>query len=129
MFQMKERDKTPEEGLRKVEINNLPDNEFKIRIIKKLNKLGRKVHEYSDKFNKDLGNIKKNQRASQVALVVKNPLVMQETKETWVRPLDWEDPLEEDMATHSSILSWRIPWTAEPGKLQSRGLKELDRLK
>ena len=56
-----------------MEINNLPDNEFKIRIIKKLNKLGRKVHEYSDKFNKDLGNIKKNQRASQVELVVKNP--------------------------------------------------------
>ena len=96
-----------------MEINNLPDNEFKIRIIKKLNKLGRKVHEYSDKFNKDLGNIKKNQRASQVALVVKNPLVMQETKETWVRPLDWEDPLEEDMATHSNIRSWRIPMDRE----------------
>ena len=89
MFQLKERDKTPEERLRKVEINNSPDNEFKIRIIKKLNKLGRKVDEYSDKFNKDLGNIKKNQRASQVALAVKNPLAMQETKETWVRSLDW----------------------------------------
>ena len=44
---MKERDKTPEERLRKVEINNSPDNEFKIRIIKKLNKLGRKVDESS----------------------------------------------------------------------------------
>ena len=113
MFQLKERDKTPEEGLRKVEINNSPDNEFKIRIIKKLNKLGRKVDEYSDKFNKDLGNIKKNQRASQVALAVKNPLAMQETKETWVRSLDWEDPLEEGMATHSSILAWRIPMDRE----------------
>ena len=39
----------------------------------------------------------------------------------WVRPLDWEDPLEEDMATHSSILAWRIPRTEEPGGLQSTG--------
>ena len=36
-----------------------------------------------------------------------------------VQPLGWEDPLEEDMATHSSILAWRIPWTEEPGGLQS----------
>ena len=37
----------------------------------------------------------------------------------WVRSLDWEDPLEEGIATHSSILAWRIPWTEEPGILQS----------
>ena len=42
---------------------------------------------------------------------------MQETQEMWVRPLGWEDPLEEGMATHSSILAWRIPWTEEPGGL------------
>ena len=42
----------------------------------------------------------------------------------WVRSLDWEDPLEEDMATYSSILAWRIPWTEEPGGLQSMGYKE-----
>ena len=42
--------------------------------------------------------------------------------ETWVRFLDWEDPLEKEMATHSSILAWRIPWTEEPGGLQSTGL-------
>ena len=36
-------------------------------------------------------------------------------QETWVRSLDWEDPLEEGMATHSSILAWRIPWTEDPG--------------
>ena len=42
-------------------------------------------------------------------------------QETWVRPLGWEDPLEEGMATHSSILAWRIPWTEEPGGLQSMG--------
>ena len=41
--------------------------------------------------------------------------------ETWVRSLGWEDPLEEGMVTHSSILAWRIPWTEEPGRLQSMG--------
>ena len=41
--------------------------------------------------------------------------------ETWVRPLGWEYPLEEGMATHSSILAWEIPWTGEPGGLQSMG--------
>ena len=42
-------------------------------------------------------------------------------QETWVGSLVWEDPLEEGMATHSSILAWRIPWTEEPGGLQSIG--------
>ena len=42
-------------------------------------------------------------------------------RETWVQSLDWEDPLEKEMATHSSILAWIIPWTAEPGRLQSTG--------
>ena len=41
--------------------------------------------------------------------------------ETWVQSLGWEDPLEEGMATHSSILAWRIPWMEEPGMLQSMG--------
>ena len=52
----------------------------------------------------------------QVVLVVKNLPAMQET---WVRSLGWEDPLEKGMATHSSVLSWRISWTEEPGGLQS----------
>ena len=43
-------------------------------------------------------------------------------KETWVRSLGGEDPLEEEMATHSSILAWKIPWTEEPGGLQSMGV-------
>ena len=47
--------------------------------------------------------------------VVKNPPAMQELQETLVRYLDLEDPLEKRMATHSSILAWRIPWTEEPG--------------
>ena len=46
--------------------------------------------------------------------------------ETQVRSLGGEDPLEKEMATHSSILAWRIPWTEEPGGLQSTGRKELD---
>ena len=42
-------------------------------------------------------------------------------RETWVQSLGREDPLENEMATHSSILAWRIPWTEEPGRLQSTG--------
>ena len=59
--------------------------------------------------------------ASQVVLVVKNSLAMQETKETQVQFLGWEDPMEKEMATHSSILVRRIPWTEEPGGLQYIG--------
>ena len=55
-------------------------------------------------------------RASLVAQLVKNLPAMQET---WVQSLSWEDLLEEGMATHSSILAWKIPWTDEPGSLQS----------
>ena len=46
--------------------------------------------------------------------------------ETWVRSLGWEDPLEKEIATHSSILAWRIPWAEEPGGLQSSVRKESD---
>ena len=50
-----------------------------------------------------------------------------EVQETQIRSLGWEDPLEEGMATHSSILAWRIPWTEEPGRLYSPwDRKELD---
>ena len=52
---------------------------------------------------------------------VKHPPAMQELQETWVQPQGQEDPLEEGMATHSSIVAWRIPWTEEPGRLQSIG--------
>ena len=51
---------------------------------------------------------------------VKNPPATQETQEMQVRSLGWEDPLEEGMANHSDILAWQIPWTEEPGGLQSR---------
>ena len=56
---------------------------------------------------------------------VKNPPAMQEMKETWARPLGQEDPLEEGMATHSSILAWIIPWTEEPSGLQSTGMQRV----
>ena len=52
---------------------------------------------------------------------VKNPPAMQETQEVQVQSLDWEHPLEGEMATHSSILAWTIPWTEEPGGLESKG--------
>ena len=49
-------------------------------------------------------------------------------QETWVRSLGWEDPLEKEMATHSSILAWRIPWMEESGGLQSMGSQSQTRL-
>ena len=61
-------------------------------------------------------------RASLVAQVVKNLPAMWET---WVRSLGWEDPLEMEMTTHSNMLAWRIPWTEEPGGLQSMGLQRV----
>ena len=65
-----------------------------------------------------LGVLSTFSQASLVAQLVKNLPAMWET---WVRFLGWEDPLEKEMATHSSILAWRIPWTEEPGGLQSTG--------
>ena len=51
---------------------------------------------------------------------------MQETQEARARSLGWEDPLEKEMATHSSILAWEIPWAEEPGRPQSMGSQESD---
>ena len=65
-----------------------------------------------------LSSYKGSTRASLVAQTVKDLPTM---RETWVRSLGEEDPLEEEMAPHSSILAWRIPWTEEPGGLQSMG--------
>ena len=53
---------------------------------------------------------------------------MQETRiDLWVRSLGQEDPLEKGVATHSSILAWRIPWTGEPGRLQPMGSQRVDK--
>ena len=54
-----------------------------------------------------------------MAQTVKNPPT---TQETWIRFLGWEDPLEEGMATHSSILAWRFLWTEEPGGAMAHGV-------
>ena len=58
--------------------------------------------------------------ASLVAQMVRNLPAMQETR---VRFLSWEDPLEKEMATHAGTLAWKIPWTEEPGRLQTMGLQ------
>ena len=63
----------------------------------------------SSNMNNSLGKVGKK-------IGFPNPHAVQET---WVQSLGWEDPLEEGMATHSSILAWKIPWTEEPGGLQS----------
>ena len=67
--------------------------------------------------------LKHNNHSFPVGLEVKNLLQMEET---WIRSLGGEDPPEEEMATHPSILAWEIPWTEEPGRLQSTGLPESD---
>ena len=60
-----------------------------------------------------------------MVLVVKNLPASAGDIETWVQSLDQEDPLEKEMATHSSILAWGIPWTEEPGGLQTMGLQRV----
>ena len=60
-----------------------------------------------------------------MAQPVENLPTTQNTQETWVRSLGWEDPLEEGMATRSSTLTWRVPWTEEPGGLQSGALQRV----
>ena len=67
---------------------------------------------------KESENSVQNKRTSLMAQMVKNLPAMQETQ---VQSLSWEDPLEEEMATHSSILVWKIPWMEKPGRLRSMG--------
>ena len=79
--------------------------------------------DYADYFSRlNFENCSNKEKASLVAQRLKHLPVM---RETWVRSLGWEDPLEKEMATHSSILAWRIPWTEEPGGLQSTGLQRV----
>ena len=59
-----------------------------------------------------------------MAQQVKNLPAVQETQETWVQSLSQEDPLEKEMATHSGIPAWEMPWTEEPGGLQSMGMQK-----
>ena len=79
--------------------------------------LNRKKHKYSTLQGTILAV-----NGKQVAQMVKNTAAMQET---WVWPLNWEDPLEKRMTTHSSILAWRIPWIEEPCGIQSMRLQRV----
>ena len=84
------------------------------------------IHEQNEIFNRNINNereLSKNPWVSLVVQLVKNLPAMQET---WVQFLDWVDPVEKETATPSNILAWRIPWTEEPGRLQSMRLQELD---
>ena len=63
-----------------------------------------------------------NGTSTLLAQMVKN---LPEMRETWVQSLGWDDPLEKGMATHFIIPAWRIPWTEEPGELQSMGLQRV----
>ena len=67
------------------------------------------------------GGVLPFERASLVAQTVKRLPAMRETR---VRFLGWEDPLEKEMAIHSSTIAWKIPWTEEPGRLQSMGTRK-----
>ena len=85
---------------------------------------------------RDLGSIPGSERSpgegngnplqySWASLVAQRLKHLPAMRESWVRSLGWEDPLEKEMATHSSILAWRIPWTEEPGGLQSTGSQKV----
>ena len=67
------------------------------------------------------GLLESNLSIGRASLVTQRLKHLPEMQEAWVPSLDQEDPLEKEMATHSSILGWRIPWTEEPGGLQSTG--------
>ena len=66
--------------------------------------------------------IREDPSSSEASLVAQTVKSLPAMQETWVRSLSWEDPLEKEMATHSSILAWKTPWTGEPGGLQSMGV-------
>ena len=79
-----------------------------------------------------IANLQNQQQSTKIkSIKMRASLMAQRLKclptmwETWVRSLGWEDPLEKEMATHSSILAWRIPWMEEPGGLQSTGSQRI----
>ena len=61
----------------------------------------------------------------QASLVAQTVKCLSTMRETWVRALGWEDPLEKEMAVHSRTIAWKIPWTEEPGRLWSMGLQRV----
>ena len=71
--------------------------------------------------NFSLDSFKSKVKVSRTSLVAQKVKHLPAMRETWVRSLGWENPLEKEMATHSSTLAWKIPWMEEPGNLQSMG--------
>ena len=69
-----------------------------------------------------LNSARNSVNTSLVAQTVKRLSIM---RETWVRSLGWEDPLEKEMASHSRTIAWKMPWMQEPGRLQSMGLQRV----
>ena len=69
-----------------------------------------------------LNSARNSVNTSLVAQTVKRLSIM---RETWVRSLGWEDPLEKEMASHSRTMAWKMPWMEEPGRLQSMGLQRV----
>ena len=104
---MKEQTRNTEVQMNKEEIGKLPEKEFRM-IVKMIKNLESKMEKMQESINK----------ASLVAQRLKHLPAM---RETWLRSLGWEDPLEKEMATHSRVLAWRIPGTEEPGGLLSMG--------
>ena len=102
--QMKGQTRNTEVQINEEERGKLPEKEFRIMIVKMIKNLESKMEKMQESINK----------ASLVAQRLKHLPAMWKT---WVRSLDWEDPLEKGMATHSSILASRIPLTEEPGGL------------
>ena len=73
----------------------------------------------------DFADLHEAIQLSQASLVAQLVKTLPAMRKTWVRSLGWEDPLDKGTTTHSSILAWRIPWTEEPGRLQSLGLQRV----
>ena len=69
----------------------------------------------------EVAELRYSQTTPQTSLVAQTVKRQSTARETWVRSLGWEDPLEKEMAIHSSTIAWKIPWTEEPGRLQSMG--------
>ena len=108
---MKVTNKVPMTVPKEMEIHELLDKSFRIIILKKLSVLQEKIYNYMQSGKQHMNKI----RDSLMAQTVKH---LPTERETWVQSLGWEDPLGKEMATHSSTLAWKIPWTEEPGRLQ-----------
>ena len=110
-----------EEYSSKFEIGGEEEN-----IFKHLLELCHEIEGESDRFEKDFLYAQGFCLVYEFDIAVTQVKNLPAKQETWVQSLGWEDPLEKEMGTHSSILAWRIPWMEEPGRLQSMSRKELD---